>query len=158
MPPLRASPTFARYSAGICRQHARPPVQKEAVLGEDILAMMATLSYDMRGMRDRAILLIGYAGGLRQCEIVSLAHGRDDTPDSGGWIEVEAEGAILRLLRKTGWREVEIGRGSSDQTCPIPALEQWLHFAKIDFGPLFRRTSRDNKRVLPDRLSDKHVA
>ena len=149
---------IATVLAGIRRQHARPPVQKEAVLAEDILAMIATLPYDLRGMRDRAILLIGYAGGLRRSEIVSLDHGRDDTPDSGGWIEVEAEGAILRLRGKTGWREVEIGRGSSDQTCPVHALELWLLFAKIDFGPLFRRVSRDSKRALPDRLSDKHVA
>ena len=59
---------------------------------------------------------------------------------------------------KTGWREVEIGRGSSDQTCPVHALEQWLHFARIDFGPVFVRTSRDGKRALEARLNDKHVA
>jgi integrase len=38
------------------------------------------------------------------------------------------------------------------------AVEQWLHFATIDFGPVFTRTSRDGKRALGDRLSDKHVA
>ncbi len=144
--------------AGIKRKHARPPVQKEAILPEDILAMVATLPFDLRGLRDRAILLLGYAGGLRRSEIVSLDHGKDDTPDSGGWIEILEEGAVLTLNAKTGWREVEIGRGSSDQTCPVNALEQWLHFAKIDFGPVFVRTSRDGKRALDSRLSDKHVA
>ncbi|MEP0048995.1 MAG: tyrosine-type recombinase/integrase [Roseobacter sp.] len=149
---------IATVLAGIKRKHARPPVQKEAILREDILAMVATLPFDMRGLRDRAILLLGYAGGLRRSEIVSLDHGKDDTPDSGGWVEVLDDGALLTLNAKTGWREVEIGRGSSDQTCPVHALEQWLHFARIDFGPLFRRTSRDNKRALDARLSDKHVA
>lgn len=149
---------IATVLAGIRRKHARPPVQKEAVLAEDILAMVATLSFDLRGLRDRAILLIGYAGGLRRSEIVSLDHGKDDTPESGGWIQIEGDGAILFLRGKTGWREVEIGRGSSDQTCPVHALEQWLHFAKIGFGPLFRRATRDNKRALDARLSDKHVA
>ena len=144
--------------AGIRRKHARPPMQKEAILPEDILAMVATLPFNLRGLRDRAILLIGYAGGLRRSEIVSLDVGKDDTPDSGGWIEVLDGGALLTLNAKTGWREVEIGRGSSDQTCPVHALEQWLHFAKIDFGPIFVRTSRDGKRALEDRLSDKHVA
>lgn len=38
----------------------------EAVLGDDILAMVATLSNDLRGWRDRAILLLGFAGGLRR--------------------------------------------------------------------------------------------
>lgn len=149
---------IATVLAGIRRKHAKPPLQKEAVLAHDILAMIATLTYDLRGLRDRAILLIGYAGGLRRSEIVSLDHGRDDTPDSGGWVKIETDGALIHLQGKTGWREVEIGRGSSDQTCPVHALEQWLHFASIDFGPLFRRTSRDNKHALDARLSDKHVA
>lgn len=149
---------IATVLAGIKRKHARPPVQKEAILVEDILAMVATLPYDLRGLRDRAILLIGYAGGLRRSEIVSLDLHKDDTPDSGGWIEIFDKGALLTLNAKTGWREVEIGRGSKDHTCPIHALAQWLHFAKIDFGPVFVGTSRDGKKVLEARINDKHVA
>jgi integrase len=149
---------IATVLAGIKRKHARPPVQKEAILREDILAMVATLPHDLRGLRDRAILLLGFAGGLRRSEIVSLDHGKDDTPDSGGWIEILKDGAVLTLNAKAGWREVEIGRGSSEQTCPVHALEQWLHFARIDFGPVFVRTSRDGKKALESRLSDKHVA
>ncbi|WP_424944647.1 tyrosine-type recombinase/integrase [Aliiroseovarius crassostreae] len=149
---------IATVLAGIKRKHGKPPAQKEAILPEDILAMVATLPFDLRGLRDRAILLIGYAGGLRRSEIVSLDVGKDDTPDSGGWIEILDDGAVLVLNAKTGWREVEIGRGSSDQTCPVHALEQWLHFGKIDFGPVFVRTSRDGKKALETRLNDKHVA
>lgn len=149
---------IATVLAGIKRKHARPPVQKEAILAEDILAMVATLPYDLRGLRDRAILLNGYAGGMRRSEIVSLDVHKDDTPDSGGWIEIFDKGALLTLNAKTGWREVEIGRGSSNQTCPVQALEQWLHFAKIDFGPVFVGTSRDGKRASETRLNDKHVA
>ena len=52
-------------------------------------------------------------------------------------MKILKEGALLTLNAKTGWREVEIGRGSKEQTCPVHALEQWLHFAKIDFGPIF---------------------
>lgn len=37
------------------------------------------------------------------------------------------------------------------------ALEEWLHFGKIDFGPVFRRVYRENAGVGPERLSDKHV-
>ena len=149
---------IATVLAGIRRKHARPPVRKEAIMAEDILAMVATLPFDLRGLRDRAMLLIGYAGGLRRSEIVSLDAHRDDTPDSGGWVEIMPAGALLTLNAKTGWREVEIARGSSDQTCPVHALEQWLRFAKIDFGPLFVRSSRDGTRALEARLSDKHVA
>lgn len=149
---------IATVLAGIKRKHARPPVQKEAILAEDILAMVATLPYDLRGLRDRTMLLLGYAGGLRRSEIVSLDVHKDDTLESGGWIEIFEKGALLTLNAKTGWREVEIGRGSKDQTCPVHALEQWLHFAKIDFGPVFVGTSRDGKRASETRLNDKHVA
>ena len=65
---------------------------------------------------------------------------------------------ILTFRGKTGWREVEIGRGSSDQTCPVHALEQYLHYSRIDFGPLFQRVTRDDRKVTGNRLSDKHVA
>lgn len=149
---------IATVLAGIKRKHARPPVQKEAILAEDILAMVATLPFDLRGLRDRAILLLGYAGGLRRSEIISIDLHKDDTPDSGGWVEFFDKGALLTLNAKSGWREVEIGRGSKDQTCPVHALEQWLHFSKIDFGPIFVGTSRDGKHARKVRLNDKHVA
>lgn len=97
-------------------------------------------------------------GGLRRSESVCLDVGKDATPDSGGWIEIMDDGAVLTLDAKTGWREAEIGRGSSDQTCPVHALEPWLHFGKINFGPVFVRTARDGKKALEARLSDKHVA
>lgn len=144
--------------AGIRRKHARPPAQKEAILPEDLRDMLATLPHDLRGLRDRAILLIGFAGGLRRSEIVSLDHGKDDTPDSGGWIEILEDGILVTLRGKTGWREVEIARGSSEQTCPVHALTQWLHYARIDFGPLFVAVSRNGLKATAERLSDKHVA
>ncbi|WP_255469865.1 tyrosine-type recombinase/integrase [Paracoccus sp. FO-3] len=149
---------IASVLAGIRRKHARPPVQKEAILPEDLRDMLATLPHDLRGLRDRAILLIGFAGGLRRSEIVSLDHGKDDTPDSGGWVEVLEDGILLTLRGKTGWREVEIARGSSDQTCPVHAVAQWLHYARIDFGPIFVATSRNGLKATGERLSDKHVA
>jgi integrase len=149
---------IASVLAGIRRRHARPPVQKEAILPEDLRDMLATLPHDLRGLRDRAILLIGFAGGLRRSEIVCLDHGKDDTPDSGGWVEVLEDGVLITLRGKTGWREVEIARGSSDQTCPVHALTQWLHYARIDFGPIFVAMSRNGLKATGERLSDKHVA
>lgn len=78
--------------AGIRRSHARPPRQREAVLGEDLLAMAATLEADLRGLRDKAILLVGFTGGLRRSEIVGLDCGPGQTADGAGWIEILAEG------------------------------------------------------------------
>ncbi len=149
---------IASVLAGIRRKHARPPVQKEAILPEDLRNMLATLPHDLRGLRDRAILLTGFAGGLRRSEIVALDLGKYDTPDSGGWVEIMEGGALIRLRGKTGWREVEIACGSSDQTCPVHALLQWLHYARINFGPLFVAVSRNGLKATLERLSDKHVA
>lgn len=143
--------------AGIKRKHARPPQQKEPISPEELLEMVGTLTFGLRDMRDRAILLIGYAGGFRRSEIVGLDVNRDDTDDGKGWIEIEEEGIIVSQRTKTGWKEAVIGRGSSEHSCPVHALEQWLHFAKIDHGPIFRRVLRDNSGVQADRLNDKHV-
>ncbi len=149
---------IATVLAGIKRAHAKPAVQKEPIAPDELLQMVGTLSFSLRDLRDRAILLIGYAGGFRRSEIVALDVNRDDTIDGKGWIEIEDEGAIVIQQTKTGWKEVAIGRGSSDDSCPVHALAQWLHYAKIDHGPVFRRVLRDNSKVQEDRLSDKHVA
>jgi integrase len=144
--------------AGIRRLHARPPRQKEALFAEDILAMCATLPNNLRGYRDRAILLVGFAGGLRRSEITGLDCGPEQTPDPGGWIEILEEGALLTIRGKTGWRQVEIGRGSKESSCPVRALELWLKLARVSHGPVFRRVREQNTGVGSERLDDKHVA
>lgn len=164
VPMDRSDRHIATVLAGIRRKHAKPPRQKEAVLGDDIKAMVNTLGHDLRGLRDRAILLLGFAGGLRRSEIVGLDVVRDDHQDGNhsdgrGWIEIFPDQGVLVTLRgKTGWREVEVGRGTADQTCPVAALERWIRFGRIARGPLFRRIFKDNKTVDVERLSDKHVA
>src|SRR5690606_5809660 len=84
--------------------------------------------------------------------------GRDQTEDGRGWVEIFDKGALVTLRGKTGWREVEIGRGSSDTTCPVVALETWIRFARIAKGPLFRRVTGKGKNVGPDRLNDQEIA
>ena len=132
----------ATVLAGIRRTHGRPPAQKEALLPEHILAMLDALPpATLRNLRDRAILLIGFAGGLRRSEIVGLDCRPEDSLDGAGWPEFLEGGLLLTLRGKTGWREVEIGRGSTDATCPVVALETWMNFARIAHGPLFRRVA-----------------
>jgi integrase len=155
----RSNRLIATVLAGIRNTGAQPPRQKEAVLLEDVIAMLETLERaSLRGLRDRAILLVGFAGGLRRSEIVGLDVGRDQTEDGRGWIEIFDKGMVVTLRGKIGWRELEIGRGSSDATCPVVALQSWLTLARIGHGPLFRRVTGKGKEVGPDRLVDKHVA
>ncbi|WP_378230692.1 site-specific integrase [Aquamicrobium segne] len=150
---------IATVMAGIRNTHAAPPRQKEAILPEDLIAMLETLDRGtLRGLRDRAMLLLGFAGGLRRSEIVGLDCGRDQTEDGRGWIEILDKGMLVTLRGKTGWREVEVGRGSSDTTCPVVAVETWLRFARIAHGPLFRRVTGQGKAVGADRLNDQQVA
>ena len=159
MPLDRKDRHIATVLAGIRNKHAAPPRQKEAILPEDLIAMLETLDRGtLRGMRDRAMLLVGFAGGLRRSEITGLDCGRDQTENGRGWIEVFKDGLLVTLRGKTGWREVEIGRGSSDTTCPVVAVETWIKFAKIAKGPLFRRVTGQGKSVGPDRLNDQEVA
>lgn len=150
---------IATVMAGIRNKHAAPPRQKEAVLPDDLIAMLETLDRGtLRGLRDRAMLLLGFAGGLRRSEIVGLDCGRDQAEDSSGWVEILDNGMLLRLRGKTGWREVEVGRGSSDGTCPVVALETWIRLARIAHGPLFRRVTGQGKKVGANRLNDQEVA
>ncbi len=159
MPLDRKDRAIATVMAGIRNTHASPPRQKEAVMPEDLIAMLETLDRgSLRGLRDRAMLLIGFAGGLRRSEITGLDLGRDQTEDGRGWIEILDKGLLVTLRGKTGWREVEVGRGSSDATCPVVAVETWIKFAKLAKGPLFRRVTGKGKDVGPDRLNDKEVA
>jgi integrase len=148
---------IATVLAGIRRRHGRPPAQKAAIFADELLAMLATLKMDLRGLRDRAILAIGFAGGLRRSEIVGLDCGPRQTEDGSGWVEFFPEGALLTIRGKTGWRDVEIGRGSRPDTCPVALLETWLRLGRISHGPLFRSIARKNGGVSGERLTDKHV-
>jgi integrase len=148
---------IATVLAGIRRRHSRPPLQKAAIFADELLAMLATLEMDLRGLRDRAILAIGFAGGLRRSEIVGLDWGPRQTEDGSGWVELFPEGALLTIRGKTGWRDVEIGRGSRPDTCPVALLETWLRLGRISHGPLFRAIARKAGGVSGARLTDKHV-
>ena len=155
----RKDRAIATVMAGIRNTHASPPRQKDAILPEDLIAMLETLDRgSLRGLRDRAMMLVGFAGGLRRSEIVGLDLGRDQTEDGRGWIEILDKGMLVTLRGKTGWREVEVGRGSSDATCPVAAIETWIKFAKLAHGPLFRRVTGQGKAVGSERLNDKEVA
>ena len=85
---------IATVLAGIRRRHARPPTQKAAIFADEAAwpCCWRSLDMDLRGLRDRAILAIGFAGGLRRSEIVGLDCGPRQTEDGSGWVEFFPEG------------------------------------------------------------------
>ncbi|MCJ9720264.1 tyrosine-type recombinase/integrase [Agrobacterium sp. BETTINA12B] len=104
------------------------------------------------------MLLIGFAGGLRRSEIVGLDVGRDQTKDCRSWVEILDKGMVVTVRGKRGWREVEIGRGSSDATCPVIALQTGLNLARIAHGPPLPAGHGARQGCRRDRLLDQEVA
>jgi integrase len=104
-------------------------------------------------LRDRALLLLGFAGAFRRSELVSL-----DVED----LEFSRAGLVVRLRRsKTDQegqgRRIGVPRGQRAETCPLMALQAFLKAASIESGPLFRGVNRHGQ-LLQGRLSDRAVA
>jgi len=122
---------------GLLRTHGRP-AQKAAALTLPMLRqLLATCDRSARGRRDRALLLVGFAGALRRSELVAL-HVED--------VAATASGLRLRIARgKTDQEgqgaEVGLPRGRHAGTCPVRALDDWQAVANRKAGPLFRRVS-----------------
>ncbi|SIQ88247.1 hypothetical protein SAMN05880590_108122 [Rhizobium sp. RU35A] len=126
---------------------------------DDFLAMLEALDRGtLRGLRDRAMLSLVFAGGFTGGEVVGLDAGRDQTRDGRGWIEARDRGLLVTLLDRRGLRRVEIARTASDASCPVHAVESWLSFARIARGPLFRRVTGEGRKVGSERLGEREVA
>jgi integrase len=105
------------------------------------------------GARDRALILLGFAGAFRRSELVSL-----DVEDC----TFSRDGLTVTLRRsKTdqdgAGRKIGIPYGSNPETCPVRIIEAWIEAAAITGGPLFRALNRHG-RVQPGRLSGIDVA
>ena len=151
-PPTRSAKVRA-VLRGIRRTKGTMPESKAPVLIDDIRAMMAYLPDRLLGTRDRALLLVGFAGGFRRSELVSL-----DVKD----LDFTGDGLAITLRRsktdqEAAGRKVGIPYGSSLETCPVRSLRAWLEASGIDSGPVFRPINW-HEQIRPTRLSDKAVA
>lgn len=123
---------------GIRREIGVAPTRKAPAASEELRAMLATLQETPVGIRDRALLLLGWAGALRRSELVAL-----DVAD----LVFALDGIELTLRRSKTDAEgrgavLGIPFGSSPLTCPVRAVRAWLEFSGITSGPLFRSVSR----------------
>ena len=113
--------------------------------------MAANMPDGLIGLRDRALLLLGFAGAFRRSELVAL--------NVADIRECEA-GLRVRISRSKTDQEaqgVTIGIVPGAVACPVRAIKAWLEAAKIMDGPLFRSIAK-GERISTERLSDKSVA
>jgi integrase len=135
--------------AGLGRKLGRAPRNAKAALSvEDLRKLLdATADDGPRGCRDRTILLVGFASGLRRSDLVRL-----DLAD----VSFRREGFVLSISRsKTdqsgAGRLLGIPRGSHRGTCPVAALKRWILERGDKAGPLFCGLARPGDGVLPHR-------
>ena len=108
---------------------------------------------EIKKLRDRSIILIGFSGGFRRNEIVSL-----DYED----LDFVQEGLKINLKRS---KTDQFSKGSlkglpyfdNSQYCPVVSIRKWIEISKINSGSLFRRFTKGSK-LSNNRLSDQTVA
>ena len=148
-------PAIRETMKGIRRVHGTAPAKKDAAVADVIRDAVGLLAKrpGLRALRDRALLLLGFAAALRRSELVAL-----DVAD----VAFVAEGLILTLRRaKTDQEgrgvEIAVPFGRSERTCPVLTLRAWLEAVGIQAGPVFVSVTRHG-RATGARLSDRDVA
>jgi len=142
---------------GIKRRKGSIQKGKKPILISNLKAIINIIDHqkkeEIKKIRDRSIILIGFSGGFRRNEIVSLDY--DD-------LNFVSEGLKINIKRS---KTDQFGEGSikaipyfnNSQYCPVVSLKQWIDISKINSGPLFRRFLKTSK-MSDSRLTDQTVA
>lgn len=136
---------------GIRRTHGAASKQVTPATADRIIAMAPRGDGAITAVRDRALLLLGFAGAFRRSELVAL---------NAADVEEVPEGLRVTIRRSKTDQEgagkvIAIVRG--EVACPVAALRDWLRAADITEGPLFRPIRRGG-HVQDERLTDRSVA
>jgi site-specific recombinase XerD len=182
----RRHPAIYEVWRGILNTHGAVRQPKKALLADQLIEILAGLptalasrNVLLAAKRDRALLLIGFAGALRRSELVGLdaaeppskvaspgegdfRPGTPDDPWHRGWIERNEGGLVLQLRRTKGDRDGEgeaiaIPFGKHPGSCAVAAWDAWRVAAGLETGPAFRPITRTGV-VLERRLRDREVA
>ncbi|HYF06329.1 MAG TPA: site-specific integrase [Acetobacteraceae bacterium] len=136
---------------GIRRTIGAAKAQKAPATAERVAAMAALAPATLRGLRDRAILLFGFAGAFRRSELVALqVEDLTETPDG-----LRVRIAQSKTDQEGQGQEVAIPNGT--RLRPVEALQAWIAAAGTTEGPIFRRVAKSG-RVLPGALAAESVA
>jgi len=137
---------------GIKRQRRRTLLQAKPLLRDDLLLVLDAMGNGLKDLRDRALLLIGFAAALRRSELVAL-----DVAD----VEHVRRGVVLHLKRSKTDQDgqghnvaIPYGRG---RWCPIDCLDPWWSASGIAENAIFRPVDR-HARVSATRLSGEAVS
>lgn len=145
---MKADRELAQVYAGIRKTTGIKQAGKSAVTLKLIRRMVDIVEGGpLTASRDRALILIGFAGGLRRSELAGIRFEHLQWHSSGSGITITLPRS--KTDQEGQGREVEIVRGSQPEstplaecTCPVRALDQWLRQAGIDSGPVFRKVNR----------------
>ena len=150
-------PAIVENLMGIKRRKGTIQKGKKPILISNLKQLIDVIDQEkieeINKLRDKSILLIGFAGGFRRNEIVSL-----DKED----LEFVFEGLKITVKRS---KTDQFGEGLTKGIpyfeniayCPVTTLQKWLNISKITKGPLFRKISKGS-RLLENRLTDQTVA
>jgi len=150
-------PSIIENIMGIKRRKGSVQKAKKPILIKSLKLIIDAIDQqnkqEIKKLRDRSIILIGFSGGFRRNEIVSLDY--DD-------LDFVPEGLKINIKRS---KTDQFGEGFTKalpyfdniQYCPVLSLKNWIQVSNINSGPLFRRFSRGSK-LSENRLTDQTVA
>ncbi|MBA4544333.1 MULTISPECIES: site-specific integrase [Thermoactinomyces] len=138
---------------GILRKEGERVTKKRPLTAEIVTAICREIPNDLQGIRDKAILTLGYAGAFRRSELSALDVEDLEETGNGLWITIRQSKTDQT---KKGER-ILIQYGQSNETCPIRNLRRWLKAAGIRNGAVFRRIDTSRKEVWPHRLSPQGI-
>ena len=150
-------PSIIENIMGIKRRKGSIQKGKKPILISNLKSIINVIDQqdkeEIKKIRDRTIILIGFSGGFRRNEIVSLDYDDLDFVDEG----------LKIAIRRS--KTDQFGEGSikalpyfdSAQYCPVISLQKWIEISKISSGPLFRRFSKGSN-LSKNRLTDQTVA
>ena len=123
---------------GIARRHPVRKRQAAALTSVELKQLIAVCPGDRTGLRDRALLLLGFAGALRRSELVAID--REHCRIAGNGLRL----LLPRSKTDQAGEGVDLGiaRGKRPETCPVRALEAWLEASDCRYGPVFRKVDR----------------
>ena len=136
---------------GLRRILGTRPDKKKPVTADMALKLIAHTDDSLTGLRDKAILLLGFAGAFRRSELAALT--TDDLKFSDNGVDI-----LIRRSKTDQAGEgqsVAIIRGRS--ACPVEAVKDWLEAAEITKGPVFRGLFKGGKRIRASAISDKAI-